>query len=135
MKRIRTTVKNALSKNYIKKGNKIWIECDVVDFMHSSLGLPLSVRISGNPSNDFIYDRATILITKPKPVPIDFGAKGRVLKGSISGVIIITTGYVDKNGFSGYVIQPAGIFKKGLASDAWTNTQSDWQDITETYKP
>jgi hypothetical protein len=22
-----------------------------------------------------------------------------------------------------------------LASDAWTNTQSDWQDITETYKP
>lgn len=63
--------------------------------------------------------------------PIDFGVAGRILKSN-TGNIVVTTGYIDMDGwFSCYIIEHHR-YPKGRACNLDINHK--WADITDTYE-
>jgi hypothetical protein len=130
MKRIRTTVKNALKRGQLKVGNKVWIEAEIIEIDKTPTDLPLKTSHSW-----LLYD-TNVLITKPEPVPIDFGAEGRVLQYKACGTIIKTTGlkHEETKSFYAYIVKSGNTkLENGYASIWSYQDESDWQDITETY--
>jgi hypothetical protein len=131
MKRLRTSVARALENGHLKVGDEVWVKTKVLKIIGNNLELHIQ---------DFgFWTRrdAHILITKPEPKPIDFGAEGRVLKLVDDELIVKTTGLVtnteEGKRFSGVVLKCTTL-KVGSCSNNW-GCDSTWQDITDTYQP
>jgi len=124
MKRIKTTVEKALKKGQLKVGDTIWIEKTIDEIDYNDNNMPIM-------AGRFWYSNiSTILITKPEPVPIDFGAEGRILQ--FEDIIVRTAGFKkDIDNFSGYTLAHP-THGKGFTTNYW-DVHLNWQDITETY--
>lgn len=130
-KYIKTTAKNAIKKGLIKEGDKVWVDCTIINIDNNI------ITIHSHGKNIQLPENRTIRIPKPEPKPIDFGVAGRVLKytGQMFESIFITTGrmYGEENGddyFFGYKPDDGWAGEVLIGSDL-----SKWTDITDTYKP
>ena len=129
MKRIKTSVARALEKGKIKVGDEVWVKAKAIQILKVTGSLELQIQDFGF----WTHRDSQILITKPEPKPIDFGAEGRLLISN-RGTIVKTTGFQQSEYvFSAFAIK-SDIHKKGECSNNWT-VHAEWQDITDTYRP
>lgn len=133
MKSKTISVKKAIAKNLLKKGDEIWIKCTIfeVDFGEK----PISVK-SETGLLFWIKESEMIKIDIPEKKLINFAEAGRVLKlkvGYSGERIVMTTGNFNSflNCFSAYVLK-SDSHEKGYAAQ-W-NADNDWEDITNQYK-
>jgi len=127
MKSIKTTIKNALAKKLLKIGDEFIIRGKITSIDDEDN--TVRIMFSENCAN-WVNQNVKIVITKPKPVPIDFTAEGRILQ--FEDIIIRTAGLQrDIDNFSGYALcHPT--HGKGYTTNCW-DTRLNWQDITELY--